>query len=304
MKIFERLIKVKLLSLTDSFLDARQHGFMEHKSCTTNMVNFCDSLALSLNDNIVNHVVYFDFAKAFDSVNHDILLHKLKSMFHIDGTLLKFLANYLKDRHQRVVIGNQTSSTLTVNSGVPQGSILGPILFVLFINDIPSGLSANTDIVLYADDTKIWRKMLSPSDPSILQRDIDYLHDWALKNKMKFHPAKCKVLIISSRASPPLPFSYMLDGCALQLVESEKDLGVDITNKLSWGTQCDRIYSKACQQLGIVRRNGHIVSDLKCRRALYLTLVRSQFENCSVIWRPCSKSLTDKLESLQKRAIK
>ena len=304
MKIFERIIKVKLLSLTDHLLDSRQHGFLEHKSCTTNMVNFCDSLSLSLNENIVNHVIYFDFAKAFDSVNHDILLQKLKTFFKIDGTLLKFLVNYLKDRHQRVVVGNEMSSTLTVNSGVPQGSILGPLLFVLFINDIPSGLSNNTDIVLYADDTKIWRKMISPSDQSILQRDIDYLNEWALKNKMRFHPAKCKVLIISARASPPLPFTYNLDGCALQNVQSEKDLGVDITNKLSWNTQCDRLYSKACQQLGLVKRNGHIVSDPKCRRALYLTLVRSQFENCSVIWRPCTKSLSDKLESLQKRAIK
>ena len=305
MKVFERIIKEKLLSLTHNLLDPRQHGFLEHKSCTTNMVLFCDSLALSLNENLVNHVVYFDFAKAFDSVNHDILLLKLKNFYKVDGILLKFITNYLKDRAQRVVIGSESSSTLTVNSGVPQGSILGPLLFVLFINDLPSHLSEGTDVVLYADDTKIWRKILSPLDCSTLQTDIDSLNDWAVKNKMKFHPSKCKVLSITSRQTPlNPPFAYNLGGTLLESVISEKDLGVDITPKLNWNMQCDRIYSKACQQLGIVRRNGHIVTDIKSRRALYLSLVRSQFENCSIVWRPTTVSLTNKLESLQKRAIK
>ena len=145
---------------------------------------------------------------------------------------------------------------------------------------------------------------MSQNDLTILQNDVNYLNDWAIKNKMRFHPLKCKVLAISLRQPPPSPFIYTLGGSVLNYVECEKDLGVDITPKLLWNSQCDRIYSKACQQLGIVKRNGHIVVDPKCRRALYLTLVRSQFENCSIVWRPTTKSLSDKLESLQKRAIK
>ena len=221
MKIFERIVKEKLLSLTNEYLDPRQHGFLEHKSCTTNMVNFCDSLALSLNENLISHVVYFDFAKAFDSVNHDILLHKLKHFYNIDGILLKFLVNYLKDRFQRVVIGNEMSHNLQVNSGVPQGSILGPLLFVLFINDLPQGLSQGTNLALYADDTKIWRNIQSASDNQILQNDINYLNDWALRNKMKFHPSKCKVLSISLlRQTLPIPnpFVYRLGMSSLESV--------------------------------------------------------------------------------------
>jgi len=305
MKVFERIIKEKLISLTINLIDPRQHGFLEHKSCTTNMVDFCDSLALSLNEHITNHVVYFDFAKAFDSVNHDILLGKLKRLYNVDGVLLKFLCNYLKDRSQRVVIGNESSSTLAVNSGVPQGSILGPLLFVLFINDLPSELSEGTDIVLYADDTKIWRKITSISDCSILQSDIDSLSYWARVNKMKFHPSKCKVLAITNRSVDFYrSYVYNLDGTVLELSDSEKDLGVDVTPKLSWSLQCNRLYSKACQQLGIVRRNSHIIVDVRSRRALYLSIVRSQFENCSIIWRPTTSVLSKKLESLQKRAIK
>ena len=306
MKVFERIIKEKLLHLTADLIDSRQHGFLEHKSCTTNMVGFCDSLAISLNDNILNHVVYFDFAKAFDSVNHDILLQKLKVHYKIDGTLLKFLSNYLNNRYQKVVLGSESSSTLKVHSGVPQGSILGPILFVLFINDISSGLSDGTDIVLYADDTKIWRRINSISDCISLQSDIDYLTSWADSNKMKFHPSKCKVLAVSNRAvsASAFSFTYHLSNSPLSFVDNETDLGVDITPRLSWNSQCNRIYSKACQQLGIVRRNGHIVTLPRCRRALYLSLVRSQFENCSIIWRPTTSVLTNKLESLQKRALK
>ena len=152
------------------------------------MVNFSDSLALSLNDCVRTDVVYFDFSKAFDSVNHDILLFKLKHMFNIDGRLLKFIKNYLSGREQQVIIGDSISSRKSVLSGVPQGSILGPILFVLFINDLPAGLNFGTDLALYADDTKIWRRMTSEKDHVALEEDISYLHNWSINNKMKFHP--------------------------------------------------------------------------------------------------------------------
>ena len=133
----------------NSCLDTSQHGFWNGKSCTTNLLGFCDTLALSLNNCHITDVIYFDFAKAFDSVNHDILLHKLKYKYEIDGRLLKFLKNYLSEREQCVVIGNTRSSNKTVLSGVPQGSILGPILFVLFINDISDGLTPGTELALY-----------------------------------------------------------------------------------------------------------------------------------------------------------
>ena len=136
-------------------------------------------------------------------MSHDLILYKLKSIFNINGMLLGFLKAYLKDRKQSVVLGNCRSPALPVLSGVPQGSILGPSLFVLFINDISLGLTQGTNICMYADDTKIWRSIENENDHIILQKDIDYLLDWANRNKMKFHPAKCKVLMVS-HVRPPL----------------------------------------------------------------------------------------------------
>ena len=156
MKTLEKIIREELINRCGHLIDDRQHGFMNKKSCCTQLVTFCDSLALSLNENIRTHVIYFDFQKAFDSVNHDIILEKLKFQYGIDGLLLNFFVNYLKDRTQRVVICNEVSSDSKVISGVPQGSIVGPILFVLFINDITQCITPGTQIALYADDTKIW----------------------------------------------------------------------------------------------------------------------------------------------------
>ena len=139
------------------------------------MINFTDSLAGSINAAGRSDVIYFDFAKAFDSVNHDVPLHKLKSEYGIDGVMLKFIINYLQGRKQRVVIGGHQSELRSVNFGVPQGSIIGPLLFVLFINDMHKCVSPGTNIALYADDTKIWRKIESPEDHVILQNDINAL---------------------------------------------------------------------------------------------------------------------------------
>ena len=141
MKIYEKIIRDKLMTKCGHLIDDRQHGFLKFKSCTTQMVYYCDSLALSLNDNIRSDAIYFDFQKAFDCVNHDIILKKLKYKYNIDGYLLRFFVNYLKDRYQRVVINGEQSGLLKVNSGVPQGSILGPTLLILFLNDISEGLT-------------------------------------------------------------------------------------------------------------------------------------------------------------------
>ena len=154
-------------------------------------------MALYLNNNIRSDVIYFDFSKAFDSVNYDIVLKKLKSIYFFNSFLLRFNATYLEGKTQSVAVGGSVLSELPVLSGVPQGSILGPIIFVLFLNDIVSGIHDGTNILMYADDTKIWRQMDSYDDYITLQLDINYLHDWSLNNKLKFHPYKYKVLMVS-----------------------------------------------------------------------------------------------------------
>ena len=155
MKIFERCIRDELMLRCSHLLDKHQHGFLPRKSCTTQMVPFVDSLVVTLNNSARADVVYFDFSKAFDTVSYDIILHKLKYKYGIDGLLLKFLISYLKSRTQRVVVGGSCSSTMDVTSGVPQGSIIGPTLFIMFINDMITEVSPGTNIALYADDAKI-----------------------------------------------------------------------------------------------------------------------------------------------------
>ena len=311
MKTFEKILKKEILARTAHLLDERQHGFLSQKSCTTNMVGFLDGIVLSVNDvkTVSTDVVYFDFSKAFDSVNHDLILSKLKNMYGIDGRLLKFIQKYLQGREQSVVLENYVSTSKPVLSGVPQGSILGPILFVLFINDLPSGLSKGTELALYADDTKIWRSITSQLDHEILQNDINYLNAWATLNKMQFHPLKCKVVSILSNPSPlvVLPFvnfHYHLGESLLEYTESEKDLGVTINCKLNFSEQQANLLLKANQQFGLLKRTCNFVTDVRRRRVLYLTLVRSQFEHCSQIWRPYYETMILKFENFQKKCIK
>lgn len=312
MKVFERVISDELLAKCHDKLNGGQHGFLPHRSCTTQMLYFNDSLTLALNDNVRTDTIYFDFAKAFDTVNHDIILRKLKEQFNVDGTLLKFIMNYLCNRKQCVVIGGVKSSIRNVSSGVPQGSILGPLFFVLFINDMFSCVSEGTNIMLYADDTKIWRRIALWEDHLILQHDINMLHEWSMLNKMTFHPLKCKVLSIDANSRSEnlwstLPFTvffYYLNNNELEYTKSEKDLGVIVNDRLNWDEHLLALLLKVSSRLGLMKRTLHFVKDKKRKRVLYLVLVRSLFEHCCEIWRPTTTIMLSKAESLQKRAVK
>ena len=308
MKVFEYCVKDMLMTKCSHLLNDSQHGFLPSRSCTTQMIPFVDNLSYSLNNSSRIDVIYFDFAKAFDSVNHDIILHKLKYQFSIDGLLLQFIKAYLQDREQGVIINGCNSGTLPVLSGVPQGSILGPLLFVIFINDMQSVVSPGTSIALYADDTKIWREILLDEDQVILQQDIDKLNQWSIDNKMKFHPDKCKALrVTNKRLSFILPFYefyYSLNGVLLDYIESEKDLGVIINGKLNWNPHCLTLARKANQRLGFVRRTCSFVLSSAQRRVLYLSLVRSIFEHCSPVWAPQTAYALNVIEQVQKRAVK
>ena len=257
MKVFERCIHRELYLACASKLDPRQHGFLNGKSCTTQMVPFIDDLSLALNNKIRSDIIYFDFAKAFKSVSHDLILYKLKNLFGIDRLMLRFIKSYLQGRQQQVVVAVAASNKLPVKSGVPQGSILGLLLFVIFINDMFSCITEGTKIALYADDTKIWRQINCYEDCFILQSDMDKLFTWSIENKMTFHPSKCKALSITMHRNvlDNLPFNifwYNLDNDIIEYVPSHKDLGATITSKLLWSEHCSQLVSNASSKLRLL----------------------------------------------------
>ena len=207
-----------------------------------------------------------------------------------------------------IVVNGFLSGQLSVSSGVPQGSILGPLLFILFIDDICDGISDGTKLELYADDTKIWREIVCDNDHIKLQNDIDKLYEWSVRNLMKFHPDKCKAMAITNKSLVfPLPFYefwYHLNGTLIDYFESEKDLGIVIDHRLLWTRQCEMVVLKASNQFNLLRRTCYFIYDYNQRRCLYLTLVCSLFEHCCQIWSPQNSTSLIMFEKFQKRAVK
>ena len=315
MKILERLMYNRLLSICISKLDSRQHGFLPGRSCLTQLVLFLDDLISNDNERVATDIIYFDFSKAFDSVNHDLILSKIRNRFGVDGKLLGLIRVYLMGRTQRVVVGGCFSSFLSVLSGVPQGSLLGPLLFVMFIDDITECLVGNTKLLLYADDLKVWSKVACLQEHLDLQLTVDYLHSWAVTNKMVFHPGKCKV--VSTRVYTQadywaatwsqLPFylnSYKLAGVVLDNVDVQRDLGIYVCRDLDWRYHCQYILGKFTDRFNLLRRTMYMIVNPHQKRTLYVTLVRSFLEHCSPIWTPHQVGVLNDLEAAQKRCIK
>ena len=197
-KILERITCDQLLRHVSPVISSAQHGFLPRRSCNTNLVCLVKRLSESIADGLQTDVIYTDYSSAVTSVDHSLLLHKLRHAFNLSGTALKWFESYLCGREQRVVLNGKTSSWVSVRSGVPEGSICGPILFVLFCNDIPSHLLSST-CLMYADDMKLCKRIRSPDDAVALQTDLENLCIWSDTWKLKLNPAKCKVITFTLR---------------------------------------------------------------------------------------------------------
>ncbi len=202
--------------------------------------------------------------------------------------------DYLNGRTQRVVVDGATSSWSPVTSGVPQGSILGPLLFIIFINDLPEFIENDTKPSLYADDTKLHQTITSMSDCLSLQQSLKNLDNWSKENHLPFNSSNCKVLTVT-RKKTPIIHQYTLGDQRLTRVLSEKDLGVVTSTTLSWELHIIPIISKANRILEVLRRTCTSLRDVKTRRALYLSLVKSQLSYATEVWSPVNniKESTD-----------
>ena len=195
-----------------------------------------------------------DFSKAFDKVDHEGLLLKLENL-GIRGNLLNWVRSFLIGREQKVLVEGSESQSKPVLSGVPQGTVLGPLFFLIYINDISEGLNRGTSIRLFADDSLLYRKIETPADSKLLQEDLDTLQIWEKKWKMEFHPGKCQLLRITNKTKYFIPSDYFIHNVKLDLADSAKYLGVIIDSKLRWKQQYASVCKKANGVLAFLRRN-------------------------------------------------
>ena len=245
--------------------------------------------------------IYMDLKKAFDSVPHQRLLSKLKG-YGIKGKLLKWIEKCLTCRKHRVLVNGAASSWSEVVSGVPQGSVLGPILFILYINDITNVVTC--DMKIFADDTKIYHKTSTRQDCINLQKDIDRLQDWAEKWQLLFYPDKCKVLRIG-HGHPE--FTYTLTTATganpLECSHVEKDLGIQVDDQLKFTQQVQQAVSNTNRLLGVIRRTYQYL-DRTTFLHLYKGLVRPILEYGVVVGSPQYQHDIDALEAVQRRATR
>ena len=250
---------------------------------------------------------FFDLRKAFDSVPHSLLLDKLATLNgNLCPHLLRWIHSYLSERSQVVAVGGELSTVKKVLSGVPQGSVLGPLLFTIYINDVAERISPSSSISLYADDISLYRSIRSPADYTVLQADITTIVACVEEEKhLNFNTSKCSAMLISRKRSltitpPPL---YIKAGVAVEQIHSVKHLGILLTSDLTWNEHINRICNKTRRLIGLLyRRFHHCNPNLMLR--LYKAFIRPHLEYATQVWDPYLIKDIDLLEKTQKFALR
>lgn len=298
-KLLESIVKDSLVKHLDKYSLIRdsQHGFTSGKSCLSNLLDFFEEVTKMLDKGESVDLIYLDFAKAFDKVPHCRLLKKLEA-HGVAGNVLNWIREWLRNRRQKVCIDGEFSDWADVTSGVPQGSVLGPVLFLIYINDIDENLISK--IGKFADDTKLGKSVSSAEGVQELREDLVKLEKWAYEWQMSFNTEKCAVIHVGSKNSNQ---QYSLCGSVVRESTIERDLGIIVDSSMKFSEQCNAAIKNANSTLGLIRRtikckSQHIITNL------YKALVRPKLEYCVQAWRPYLKRNIDNMEKVQHRATK
>lgn len=300
LKLFECILSEAIVSHVESKLSPDQHGFIKGRSTMTNLCEFTQMVSKALDHRLQVDVVYTDMTKAFDRVNHCILLCKLRK-FGICEELISLIRSMIVSRRQYVEYSGFSSPSFSVNSGVAQGSNLGPLLFMIFFNDVSKFIGCQKFI--FADDLKLTSIINSSVDCADLQKNIDKLTEWCDINQIELNVDKCKIMSFT-RKNVPINFQYTVNGTPLQRCYKYKDLGVVMDPTLSFPLHIEHITTQAMKVLGFIIRNTSDFTNIYCIKMLFYALVRSKLEYCSVVWSPYQQVHINILENVLRKFCK
>lgn len=298
-KILEKIMFVFIQNKVHNLLCTQQHGFTIKKSTLSNLAEYVNFLSSNLANGGQIDAIYTDFAKAFDKVDHKRLLEKLEQ-FPLNNCIKAWIYSYLTERAQIVCVNGAKSEIIRPTSSVPQGSILAPLLFSLFINDLINDLHCN--VLLFADDCKIYQLVKTIDDCFALQRDLKSLSNWCNTNRLNLNVNKCSIISFTRRTDRTFQyFQYRINNSLLSRSKVVKDLGVLFDEKLSFNSHVQSAITRASKLLGFIFRSLKPFNKLQTHITLYNSYVRNILEYGSSIWNPYYHTYTNIVENVQRK---
>ena len=303
-KIFEKIVAKEINNFleTNDLFNEEQHGFRSGRSCLSQLLAHHNSIIEGLEDGSDVDVIYLDFAKAFDKVHHGILLNKLRKL-GITGKMNKWLEQFLCNRTQKVSVEGCLSDESAITSGVPQGTVLGPILFLIHISDINKDVE-HCRVSSFADDTRILKTIRKPEERNLLQADLNRIYNWSEKNKMKFNNSKFEMINYSVRPEDQVNHPYLTqDGTQIAIENELRDLGVTLSNDATFSSNIFEKVANAKKFVGWIMRTFHTREKL-VMLTLFKTLVIPRIEYCSQLWNPYKVEEIQEIENVQRNFTK
>ena len=284
-----------------NIIKQNQFGFQKNKCTSDAILEFLENVYESFEENNFYLSIFLDFSKAFDTISHDILMNKLEFM-GFRGPLHSWLTSFLSNRRQYVEVGGSSSYSLPINVGVPQGSTLGPLLFILYINDMENSLT-NMNIIHFADDSTLHTKLIRGSNiETVVNNELCSINNWLQANKLCLNIDKTKYMIFNLKDKPP-DINISIYNVLISRTELHKFLGVHIDAKLTFSSHISKLCAKISRGIGMLRRLKSLVSNVVLKQ-LYYAFVHSHFSYAITSYQSAYLNQTQKLNNLINKAIK